>query len=306
MTGGLHIKPDETGFDRVLAFSLPDRDVRGRCVRLGPALETILSAHDYPPAIHNLLSEALVLCALMGSLVKDGGQLTMQAQASGGAVELLVCDYRGGELRGYVQHDADALDHLGGNPSLDALFGSEAYLAITFDLATSGGRYQGIVPLDGSTLSEACEHYFRQSEQIPTMLRVANQWDGPHSIAGGMLIQHLPDGEEGRERLHVRHDHPDWEHVAVLGGSVRHSELIDSELSQEAIVWRLFHEEQMLKVEPLDPITRGCRCTEGHYRDVLARFDQAEQEEMKQPDGLIHVDCAFCSKVFRIGLGDHP
>lgn len=292
----------ETGFDRLLAFSLPDRDARGRIVRLGPVLETILAAHDYPPAIRNLLAEALVICSLMGSLVKDGGQLTMQAQASGGFASLLVCDYRDGELRGYVQYDGGISDIPGANPNLSTMFGTDSYLAITFDLAASGSRYQGIVPLDGATLSEACELYFRQSEQIPTMLRVAIQSDGPHVLAGGILIQHLPDGEEGRERIHVRHDHPDWEHVAILGHSVRHAELVDANLSLEGIVWRLFHEEDLLRVEQLETVVRGCRCTEEHYRDVLSRFGSEEREEMQQDDGLVHVDCAFCSRKFKIAV----
>jgi len=295
------VEAAETGFDRVLAFSIPSRDVRGRCVRLGPVLDEILSAHDYPAAVRNLLAEALVLASLMGSLVKDGGQLTMQAQAPQGVIDLLVCDYREGQLRGYAQFDADRLASLGANSQLPALFGSEAFLAITFDLAT-GGRYQGIVPLDSATLSEACEHYFEQSEQVPTLLRVAVRTEAQHSVAGGMLVQHLPDGEEGRERLHVRHDDPDWEHVAIMGGSISHAELVDAEISLENILWRLFHEEDVLRIDHLDPVHRGCRCTVEHYRDVLSRFSADDRAEMRQDDGLVHVDCAFCSKVFKLDI----
>ncbi|AKM09274.1 Hsp33 family molecular chaperone HslO [Croceicoccus naphthovorans] len=292
----------ETGFDRVLSFTIPDRDARGRCVRLGPTLDTILSAHEYPAAVRNLLSEALVLCTLMGSLVKDEGQLTMQAQSNAGPIELLVCDYRGGELRGYVRHNTERVEGLGANPQLGALFGEDAFLAVTFDLSVTGQRYQGIVPFDGATLSEACEHYFRQSEQVPSILRVAISSDGPHTIAGGMLIQHLPDGEEGRERLHVRYDDPDWEHVAVMGGSVRHGELIDPSLTLEAMLWRLFHEEDELRVAQGEPVFRGCRCSVEHYREVLSRFSENDRLEMRQPDGLVHVDCAFCSKVFELDM----
>jgi molecular chaperone Hsp33 len=109
----------ETGFDRILRFTLPDRHARGRVVRLGPVLDEILSAHAYPAPIRHLLAEALALTALLGSLLKDGdGQLTMQAQTQSGAVRLLACDYRGGELRGYVQHDAAMVAALGANPSI--------------------------------------------------------------------------------------------------------------------------------------------------------------------------------------------
>lgn len=300
MSTDSQIQPGETGFDRLLGFTIPDRHARGRMVRLGPVLDTVLAAHDYPPPIRHLLAEALVVAGLIGSLLKDeGSQLTMQAQTQGGIVDLLVCDYRAGELRGYVRHDADRLAKLGANPSLFALFG-EGYLAITFDDAASGQRYQGIVPLEGASLSEACESYFAQSEQIPTLIRTGVRWDGSHCIAGGLLVQHLAEGEEGRTRLHARIDHPEWEHVAVLAGSIRHEELVAPALSLEAIVWRLFHEESEVRAEPLAGLSRGCRCTIEHYQDVLGRFSTEDRAEMRGDDGMIKVDCAFCSRTFTI------
>jgi molecular chaperone Hsp33 len=296
------IPPGETGYDQLLGFTIPLRHARGRVVRLGPVLNTVLSAHDYPAPIRHLLAEALVLTVLIGSLLKDeDSQLTIQAQTQGGIVDLLACDYRAGALRGYVRHDADRLAMLGANPSLYALFG-QAFLAITFDDAASGQRYQGIVPLEGDSLSQACEAYFAQSEQVPTLIRTGVKWDGRQCVAAGLLVQHLAEGEEGRERLHVRLDHPEWEHVAVMAGSIRHEELIDPALSLEAIVWRLFHEEQEVCVERLAPLSRGCRCTSEHYRAVLARFPESERVEMRGDDGLIAVDCAFCSKIFRIDV----
>src|SRR5690606_32372022 len=87
VTDAVPILEDETGFDRLLGFTLPDRHARGRIVRLGPVLEEILAAHDYPPAIKGLLAEALLLTALIGGLLKhEGSQLTMQAQAEGATV----------------------------------------------------------------------------------------------------------------------------------------------------------------------------------------------------------------------------
>ncbi|MDE2562072.1 MAG: Hsp33 family molecular chaperone HslO [Sphingomonadales bacterium] len=293
---------DETGFDRTLLFTVPDRDARGRVVRLGPVLDRILSAHDYPAPVRNLLAEALVLAAMMGTLMKDGdGQLTMQAQTDDGVIELLVCDYRGGELRGYVRHDRARLDELGPSPSLFALFG-QGYLAITFDLAATGQRYQGIVPLEGASLAEACERYFFQSEQVPTLIRVAVECGTAGCVAGGLLVQHLPEGEEGRERLHVELDHPHWEHIAALAGTTKAEELVDTSLGLEALVWRLFHEESEVRTLLGPAISRGCRCTIEHYRDVLARFSDGERAEMRNEDGVIVVDCAFCSREFAIDL----
>ena len=291
---------EETGFDRLLAFTIPGRDARGRVVRLGPVLDEVLSAHDYPPAITNLLAEALVLTALLGSLLKDeGSQLTFQAQAKGGAVDLLVCDFRGGELRGYVRHDPELLGELGANPSLPALFG-EGYVAVTFDLPGSGDRYQGIVPLEGDSLARACEAYFVQSEQLPTLIRIGIRSGAEGHSAAGMLIQHLPDGEEGRERLHVKLDHPEWEHISVMAGSIRHDELVDPALSMEALIWRLFHEEDEVRIVQGAGLTRGCRCSLEHYRNVLGRFPEKELQDMRNQDGEIIVDCAFCSREFPI------
>lgn len=295
----MNATPPETHQDRVLAFTLADRDARGRVVRLDEALNTILEAHAYPPAIQHLLAEALVLTALIGSLTKESGsQLTMQAQNPDGIVSLLVCDFREGELRGYAQYDADRLSSLGSNPSLQRLFG-EAYLAITFDLIEGGERYQGIVPLEGGTLSEACEQYFDRSEQVPTLIRAAVRRDAAGKcIAGGILAQHMPEGEEGGERLQARADQPHWEHVSIIAGSVRHDELVDRSLSLESVVWRLFHEEPEVRVAAGPRLSRGCRCSSAYFEQVIARFPPEDRAEMRNDEGVIVVDCAFCSRLF--------
>lgn len=296
------IEDGETHEDRLLSFTIPARDARGRVVRLGPLLREILGAHDYPPAITHLLAEALVVATLVGGLIKDGdGQMTMQAQTKGGIVNLLVCDFKAGAVRGYVDFDRDRLADIGANPSLSALFG-EGYLAVTFDMQTGEGRYQGVVPLEGDSLAQACETYFAQSEQVPTLIRVAVKSSAGGCEAAGLLVQHLPDGEEGRERLHVRIEHPEWEHVAVMAGSIRHEELLDEALSMEALVWRLFHEEAEVRVEQGALLTRGCRCSAEHYQTVLSRFPEEERAEMRDEAGNIVVDCAFCSRQFAIAL----
>ena len=290
----------ETFSDRLLGASIPSRDTRLRLVRLEQPLAEILRAHDYPPAMRNLLAEALVLTALIGGLIdEEEGQMTIQAQTRGGVVSLLVCDFRAGAVRGYADFDRERLDALGANPSLVSLFG-EGHLAITFDVPEKGGRYQGIVPLEGDSLAQACESYFMQSEQVPSLLRVAVRTEGGRTIAAGMLAQHLPDGEVGRERLHVRLSHPHWEHVQVMASSIRHEELLDTSIPLEALVWRLFHEEDEVRVFPGAPISRGCRCSVEHYQSLIGRFPEEERAEMRNEAGDILVDCAFCSKVFTI------
>jgi molecular chaperone Hsp33 len=126
---------------------------------------------------------------------------------------------------------------------------------------------------------------------------------GPEGcIAGGLLVQHLAEGEEGRERLHVRMDHPEWEHVAALASSLRHDELVDAGLGLEGLVWRLFHEERQVLAEPGPVLVRGCRCSVEHYSQVIAQFPEAERDEMRNESGKIVVDCAFCSKEFVIEM----
>ena len=290
--------------DVALGVTIPARNARGRLARVGPVLESILANHGYPPVIERLLAEALVMTALLGTMLKEpGGQITVQAQTEAGIVDLLVCDYLGGELRGYVKHDPERLAEAGPNPSLFSLFG-KGYLAITFDHPGIDERYQGIVPLEGESLARAAESFFAQSEQIPSVVRLAAEKRETGWSAGGLLFQHLPEGEEGRDRLHTRLDHPDWPHVAVLAGSVKADELTDSSLGLDDLAWRLFHDEA--EVRTLDPLklSRGCRCDPDYVRSVIARFPPEEREAMVGEDGLILVDCAFCSQSFPISLED--
>jgi molecular chaperone Hsp33 len=211
----------------------------------------------------------------------------------------MVCDYVAGELRGYIRHDRERLADVGPNPSLQTLFG-KGYLAITFDHPVMKERYQGIVPLEGESLGLAAQSFFAQSEQIPSIVRLAAAKHDGHWIAGGLLLQHLPEGEEGRERLHTRLDHPDWPHVAILAGSVKAEELTDPTLPLDDIVWRLFHEEDEVRTLGTLALTRGCRCDPDYVRSVIARFPADERDEMVGEDGFIRVDCEFCSSSFAI------
>ena len=288
--------------DVALGVTIPARHARGRAVRLAAAIDAILANHRYPPVIENLLAEALALTALLGALPKDAnGQLTLQAQTENGIVDLLVCDYLNGELRGYVRHDAERLAEAGPSPSLFALFG-KGYLAITFDRPATKERYQGIVPLEGSSLGEAAQSYFTQSEQIPSIVRLAAAKGADGWTAGGIIFQHLPEGEEGRERIHTKLDHPDWPHVAVLAGSVKDAELLDRELALDELLWRLFHEEAEVRILPAVALSRGCRCDPDYVRSVIARFPAEERAAMADDDGMIRVDCAFCATDFPIAL----
>jgi molecular chaperone Hsp33 len=284
--------------DRTLGFMVPSRGVRGMVVRVDATLNAILAAHPYPEPLTRLLAEALTLTALVGATMRqDDGQVTVQASAKGGVVDLLACDWRAGELRGYMKYDAQAAVHEGMN--LPELFG-KGYLAITVDQVTSEERWQGIVPLEGVSLAAALEGWFSQSEQLPTLIRIgvagsaATGW-----LAGGLIVQHLARAEIGGERLDAGEQHPDWDHVAALAGTASPAELTDPDLSAEAFLWRLFHEEQVRVVPGPTPV-KGCRCSATHIKEVLMRFPETERVGMRDDSGLIAVDCQFCSRVFAI------
>lgn len=289
--------------DRAIGFSVAARNVRGQVVRLDTALNAVLAAHAYPAPIARLLAEALTVTALLGAtLRKDDGQITVQAQARGGPIDLLVCDYRGGAVRGYLNFAADAVFRDG--MTLPDLFG-EGHLAITLDQTAASERYQGIVPLEGDTLGHAIEGYFANSEQLPTLIKLGVAGDATTGwVAGGLLVQHLARAEIGGVRLDVERAetealHPDWQHVLALADTTSVAELTDPDLAPETLLWRLFHEEEVRISEAALP-ARGCRCNPAHIRDVLERFPEAERAEMRGDDGLISVDCKFCSRIFAI------
>ena len=287
--------------DRILGFSVGGRHVRGRVVRLDAALNAVLAAHDYPAPLATLLGEALILTALLGATLRDGaddagGQLTLQAQAKGGAVDLLVCDYRAGAVRGYLRHDGTGVAE---GADMSTIFGA-GHLAITLDPTAAAERYQGIVPLEGASLAEAVEGYFFQSEQLPTLVRTAARWDEATGwVGGGLLVQHLARAEIGGERLSVADLHPDWSHVLALASTMTDAELTDLSLTEETLVWRLFHDEEV-RVQPGPVPTRGCRCTLAHIESVIGQFPADERAEMAGDDGRIKVDCAFCARSFHV------
>ncbi len=294
--------PVELNSDVALGVAIPSRNARGRIARLGSVVDAILGSHKYPPVIEKLLAEALTLTALLGSLLKEPqGQLTLQAQTEGGAIDLLVCDYLGGELRGYVRHDPEQARQAAAPTPIAP--GSVRQGLSRDHLRPAGHRRsatRGSFRSRARSLGDAAQSYFAQSEQIPSLVRLAAEKRGDHWFAGGLLLQHLPEGEEGRERLHTRLDHPDWPHVAILGGSVKAEELTDPELPLDDLIWRLFHEEEELRTLPPIKLSRGCRCDPAYVRSVIARFPADEREAMVGDDGLITVDCAFCSSSFAI------
>ncbi|MEM7567812.1 MAG: Hsp33 family molecular chaperone, partial [Pseudomonadota bacterium] len=255
--------------DRVLPLSVNALDVRGRAVRLGPALDAILSRHDYPPAVRNLVGQAVVLASLLGTAMKFKGRFILQTNTDG-PVDMVVADFTTpNHLRGYARFDADKLAAVGDDPA--ALIGS-GYLALTVDQGEHMQRYQGIVPLEGGDLIAAAHTYFQQSEQIPTKLKVAvaeslERGGGSSWRAGGLMVQHLPpeggkprDLDPGDGSIDARADDPAWEEAVALVDTVEDHELVDPTLASERLLYRLFHERGVHVFDGLDVIDQ-CHCS---------------------------------------------
>ncbi|HEX6958650.1 MAG TPA: Hsp33 family molecular chaperone [Ferrovibrio sp.] len=293
--------------DLSLPFQIEQCDVRGRIVRLGPALERMLGRHNYPDPVAHLLAEALTLAATMATALKFDGVFSLQAKGDG-PVSTLVADCRTpGGLRGYASFDAARLEGLelgpGGATGLVPLLLGKGYLAFTIDPEGEDmERYQGIVDLSGATLADAAHAYFAQSEQLNARVALGAAHrkgvDGKrHWRAGGILLQQLPlqpGGLTQEERGFA------WEKATTLLSTVRSAELADAQISQNDLLYRLFHEDGVRVFEPAALIDR-CTCSAEKVRGILSTFAPEEIEGMAV-DGTITVTCQFCSASYDFPL----
>lgn len=302
--------------DSVLPFAVEGLDVRGRVVRLGDAIDLILSRHDYPAAVARVVGEAAALTALLGSALKFNGQFQLQSR-SDGPIEMIVVDFDAPDrLRACARFDADRLREAEatGNVTTGALLG-KGHLALTVDQGADMVRYQGIVALEGEGLEEAAHAYFRQSEQIPTRVRLAvgeellNSGDKRQMVyrAGGMLVQFLPQAggsviEAQRDDMPLAEnsDVDDrWQEAHLLVNTVEDHELIDSTVSSERLLFRLFH-ERGVRVFDAQPVFESCRCNHDRILSMLVSFSDDDRQHMIGDNGRIGVTCEFCSRHYDI------
>jgi molecular chaperone Hsp33 len=278
--------------DLLRPFQLERSALRGRLVRLGDALDRILTRHDYPEPVGQLLGELLVLAAALAGGLRFKGTFSLQAKGSG-PVSLLLADYtHDGAMRGYARFDAERID---AGSDIAALLG-DGRLALTVDQGDAGAAYQSIVELTGASLTECMQTYFRQSEQLKTGLKIAvgrvaenGTW---HWRGGGLMVQRLADQPVDDEHQE------DWHRTMLLLGTATDAELLDPGLPADALLYRLFHEEGVRVFAPQD-LRFGCRCTRERVEKLLQSFPDAEVEEMRQDDGLLVVTCQFCNAGFR-------
>ena len=303
------------GDDAVRPFAVEALDVRGRAIQMGPALDAILSRHDYPPPVSRLLAEAIVLAVLLGSSLKFEGKFTLQAETDG-AVDLIVVDYRTtGDIRAYARFDPEAVVAAEGETVAAGALLGKGTLAMTIDQGAHTNRYQGVVPLDGGSFEDVAHTYFRQSEQIPTRVRLAvaemhareggairRSWR-----AGGLIVQFLP---EAPERMRIRdlpggdapegtepedfedEDDDSWVEAQTLASTAQDDELTDPALPVENLLYRLFNERGVRVFRPTEVRDR-CSCSRERVAGVLASFSADELKESTE-NGAISVTCEFC------------
>lgn len=293
--------------DLLQPFVLEVPGLRGRLIRLGPLAGTIISRHDYPDAVAAYLAEMLALAALLSSMLKYEGIFTLQTK-SDGPVSLMVVDQTSeGMLRGYAEFDREAVallaEQVGDRPDVKSLMG-KGTLAYTVDRGSDEDRYQGIVELLGESLSDCFQHYFRQSEQLKTAVKlasgkVADGQGGSSWRSAGLLLQQMPEGEGP---ILASGEEDDWRRAVVLMASCTEKELLDPRLSAEDLLFRLFHNERVRVFEPR-PLMGGCRCSQERIERVLASIPREEVAEMKV-EGLITVTCQFCNVEYRFRDSD--
>ena len=295
----LTLAPDD---DAIQPFMIEDLRLRGRLVRLGPAVDAIVTRHDYPLPVASLLAETLVLACTLANTIKYDGIFTLQAQGDG-PVRLLVADVTSdGHVRAYAGLDRARFDELKPTSPENPVprYLGAGHLAFTVDQGPRTERYQGIVDLAGATLAACAQHYFRQSEQIETVIHLAVGRHAGKWRAGGLMVQRLPrdqkdfDSAWNMESLAEEEREDDWRRVAALVGSVKDAEMLDPMLAPPQLLYRLFHEDGV-RLYRRRPIADRCRCSRERAGNTLRMLERHELDEAKI-DGAVVVTCQFCNR----------
>ncbi|MEP6342065.1 MAG: Hsp33 family molecular chaperone [Maricaulaceae bacterium] len=294
-------KPD----DHVAIFQIDEQPVRGRAVNLGAALDEALGGDRYPRLVAQRLGEAMMIAALVARALKFDGRLLIQCMGTNeGAISLLVADCTtDGNLRGYARYDEAQLKSIqldNRNPSAEALFGKGTF-SMTIDQGPDMDQYQGLASIEGENLSDCAEHYFAQSEQIPTRVKLAcgtvqNEGEDPKWRGGGIMIQKIA-GDAARGDSDEA-----WRTAQALFETVSDSELLDPDLSQNNLLYRLFHEDGVRVIDTAS-VQAKCSCSEARLENTLRSFGKDQIADMAE-DGIISANCEFCGTDYRFDIAD--
>ena len=284
--------PDDS---HVQTFHLQAANLRGRLVRLGSVLNEILKPHHYPEAVERLVAETIVLTTLLSSMLKYEGIFILQAQGNGAVTRLVSDITSAGDIRATAGYDAEKLALVTDDrPSIPDLMG-DGYLAFTVDQGEHTDRYQGIVKLDGNTLQDCIHHYFAQSEQIATAIKMAVAKDENGLWrAGAIMLQHMPDHSNIPQDAKPIPEN--WNRAQILLQTCKDAELLDPRLHDDTLLFRLFHEEGVV-VYPEQKISKACRCTPEKLGRVIKLLSEDDKRDIVV-DGQIIMTCEFCNRDF--------
>ena len=285
--------PDDS---HIQTFHLEKANLRGRIVRLGTVLNDIIKPHNYPEAVEGLVAEAVTLSLLLGSMLKYEGTFILQAQGDDAVTRVVSDVTSNNEVRGTASFDAEKLKEVLklDKPNLRDLMG-RGYLAFTVDQGEFAERYQGIVELQVENFKTSIQHYFAQSEQINTAINLAVKKDEQGNWrAGAIMLQHMPEHEKIPQDAKPVAEN--WLRASILLETCKEEELLDPRLSDDTLLYRLFHEEGV-RVFPEQKITKGCRCTPEKLQNILKTLSDDEKQEAAV-DGKITMTCEFCNRHF--------
>ena len=300
------------GGDFVLPFDIAKAGVRGRLVRLDLSSTRALSAHALPEAASRVAGETLALGVLLGTALKLNGRLSVQTK-SDGPLNLVMADYYGADsgsvsagesgVRAYARLDTARLADLK-DTTFAALVGKGS-MAITIEPKLGGQTYQGIVALSEDGIAASAETYFAQSEQLPTVLRLAA---APLYVAGekqprwraaGIMLQMTPESAKPGAAPEDVLGNDDWLRLSLILKTVEDLELLDTELAPETVLWRLFHEDEV-RVQSQLSVAFRCDCAADRIATVLQSYAPEERATLADPDGIIRARCEFCGTTHEI------
>lgn len=289
--------------DAVQPFQIEEMGVRGRLVRLGPALHAVLGGRGYPAAVEGLLAEAVALAAALASALKFDGIFTLQT-SSDGPVGMLVADVTGeGAIRGYARVDKERLAAALARPGeapIPKLLGA-GHLAFTVDQGPEMQRYQGITALEGATLSDCAHAHLRQSEQLESAIVLAASHSLGRNEASGaaaLMVQRLPP-ESAPEGPAGERAEDNWRRAVTLTGSITTAELLDPGLAPRDLLYRLYHEDGVRLYRPR-PLRHACRCSRERVANTLRSFPKDEITVLAT-EGVVEVTCEFCGARYEFG-----
>lgn len=269
-------------FDTFERFHFEELGIRGELVRLESAWASSRGDTHYPDNVQSQLGQALSAVLLLSGTIKFHGSLILQIQGDGPITTLVAQATHLRTVRG--------LAHWQGLPkgeSLSELFG---HGRLVMTIQNEGhDPYQGIVAVDGSSLSQALESYFNLSEQLPTRLWLF----ADSQRAGGLFIQALPGNEAGQEE--------DWNRVCHLASTVTKDELLN--LPSQELLFRLFNEERVRLLDS-EPVSFRCNCSRTRIEGVLLAMGEEETTAIIEKEGLVSVSCDFCNRNYQFDRVD--